>query len=375
MDRVREAGKRRRLACRMALVALLLVGLSGAVCPAFAAEDLVWATGRVLDTDGKPLANALIAVYDDRNKVVDYTKTDENGEYALAVPRRVMHLDKQRSDFLTEVFSGVTRFVGGAAEFVSDPIRAGVRAITSRQAENTSNAVTRGGIAAGGTAVDQVLKMMTPRSRPQPTLQEERKMPGALVIKAVAPDRKDLIGVAKVYWMQQETFKAGGKQTRTVAAWLDPVQLAPVSASHSSTISSEYLHFASARLEPSIAEVGQRVRIVATLPAPPEPRIYPVVVARNHRTGQTWELEYVESGIYEGEIVIDKKFPRDDQTISILAYASKDTQPGRRKDVESALLGAGLWDAKKPFRYDPLLVVSRNRADLTLTVVASEKKR
>jgi hypothetical protein len=375
MNRNGEARIPRRVVCRMALVALLLVGISGAVCPAFAAEDLVWATGRVLDTDGKPLANALIAVYDDRNKVVDYTRTDENGDYALAVPRRVMHLDKRRRDFFTEVFSGMTRFVGGAAEFVSDPLRAGVRAITSRQSQNTDNALTRGSIAAGGSAVDQVLQMMTPRSRPQPTIQEERKMPGALVLKAVAPDRKDLIGVAKVYWMQQETFKAGGKQTRTVAAWLDPVQLAPVSASHSSTIGSEYLHFASARLEPSIAEVGQRVRIIATLPAPPEPRIYPVVVARNNRTGQMWELEYVESGIYEGEFVVDKKFPRDDQHISILAYASKDTQPGRRKDVESALQGAGLWDVKKPFRYDPLLVVSRNRADLTLTVVAHEKKR
>jgi hypothetical protein len=350
---------------------ILIMGLAQAA----SAEDLVWATGRVVDPHGKPLANAVIAVYDDGNKVVDYAKTDANGEYALAVPRRVLHLDKKRSNFLTEVFTGLTRFVGSAAEFVANPVRAGVRAVTSSQAANAVDPITRGGIAAGGVVVDQVLGTLTPRNRRMPTVQEARKEPGALLIKAVSPNAKDLIGVAKVYWMQQETFKAGGKQTRTVAAWLDPVQLASVSSSQESVIDTDYLHFTGARLEPSIAEVGQRVRIVAALPSPPEPQVYVVVVARNNRTGQMWELTHVEGDFYAGEFVVDKKFPRDDQTISILAYASKDTQPGRRAEVERAIQGAGLWDMKKPFRYDPLLIVSRNRADVTLTVVAGEKKR
>lgn len=375
MFRIQPLSSLKRVAPGAALLALLLAGVAGAPTSARAAEDLVWATGRVLDTQGRPLANATIAIYDDKNKVVDYAKTDENGDYAVAVPRRVLHLDKKRTNFLTQVFSGVTRFVGGAAEFVASPVRAGARAITAGQAANVTDPLTRGGIVAGGVVVDQVLSIVTPNSRPKPTVQEERKMPGALVIKAVAPDRKDLIGVAKVYWMQQETFKAGGKQSRTVAAWLDPVRLASVSSEAPSIVSSEYLHFTGARLQPSIAEVGQKVRIIATLPAPPEPAIYPVVVARNERTGQMWELEYVEAGVYEGEITVDKKFPKDDQIISILAYASKDTKPGRRKEVEDSLKRAGLWDIKKPYRYDPLLVVSRNRADLTLTVVAGEKKR
>lgn len=375
MSQMSSAKILRKAAPGAMLLALLLTGIAGAIRPAKAADDLVWATGRVMDAQGRPLANATIAIYDDANKVVDYAKTDANGDYAVAVPRRVLHLDKKRQSFLTQVISGVTRFVGGAAGFVANPVRAGAQAITSSQAANTTDPLTRGGIAAGGMVVDQVLSFVAPNSRPKPTAQEERKMPGALVIKAVAPDRKDLVGIAKVYWMQQETFKAGGKQSRTVAAWLDPVHLAPVTSEASSIISSEYLHFTAARLEPSIAEVGQRVRILAKLPAPPEPPIYPIVVARNNRTGQMWELEYVEAGIYEGEFVVDKKFPQHDQTISILAYASKDTKPGRRKEVEDSLNRAGMWDIKKPFRYDPLLVVSRNRADLTLTVVAGEKKR
>jgi AAA family ATP:ADP antiporter len=88
----------------------------------------------LVDAQGKPLANAIIAIYDDGNKVVDYTKTDAYGEYAVAVPRRVLHLDKKRQSFLTQVFTSVTRFVGGAAAFVANPVRAGARAITSSQA-------------------------------------------------------------------------------------------------------------------------------------------------------------------------------------------------------------------------------------------------
>jgi hypothetical protein len=140
-----------------------------------------------------------------------------------------------------------------------------------------------------------------------------------------------------------------------------------------SRIKSEYLRFAAARLEPSLAEPGQRVRILAKLPSPPDPAIYTVVVARNSRTGQKWELSPIGDGRYEGEFVVDKHFPRDDQTISILAYAAQEQKPGRRPDAERAIEGAGLWDTKKPYRYDPLLVVSRNRADLVLTVVSSKK--
>src|SRR5687767_9316197 len=70
----RENQKRHWLATSGALFALLLMGTTGAICPAMADENLVWVTGRVFDTDRRPLANAMIAVYDDKNKVVDYTK-------------------------------------------------------------------------------------------------------------------------------------------------------------------------------------------------------------------------------------------------------------------------------------------------------------
>ena len=104
---------------------------------------------------------------------------------------------------------------------------------------------------------------------------------------------------------------------------------------------------------------------------PPIPEVLFVVVARNSRTGEKWELRSAGNGIFEGEIEVSKKFPRDDQFISVIAYAGLQQHPGRRDDAEHAIEGAHLWDPKKPFLYDPLLVVSRNRADLILTVLAA----
>ncbi len=353
-------------------LAALFLGGSGAL--RVQAEDLVWITGRVVGADGSPLPETLVAVYDDSNKVVDYARTDQNGEYAMAVPKRVLHLDKHNPGFFTEVFGGLTRIVGGAAGFVANPLREGVHAVTNAEVADAGGLAVKGGIAAGGAVADQMLFAVSPRDHKRPPL-EERKLPGALLIKAVTNGKNDLVGVAKVYWVQQEVYKAGGKQNRTLAAWLDPIKLTPLDSEKPSAVDSQYMRFTAARIEPSLAEHGQRVRLSAKFPLPPDPPVYVVVVARNNRTGQMWELTPVGDGRFETEITVDKRFPRDDQTISILAYAAQTQKPGRRPDAESAIEHAGMWDLKKPFPFDPFLVVSRNRADVTLTVVVPDKKR
>ena len=59
-------------------------------------------------------------------------------------------------------------------------------------------------------------------------------------------DELDLSRLTKE--QQQEVFKAGGKQTKTMTAWLDPVQLSHVDSEKPSKIQSEYLRFTAARL-------------------------------------------------------------------------------------------------------------------------------
>ncbi len=350
------------------LVAVLLT-LAGILSAS--AEDLIWATGRVLTADKQPLSGATIAIYDDSNKVVDFARTDKNGYYAIAVPKRVMHLDKHTKGFMSEMVGGVGHFIGGAAGFVANPLRAGVRVATAAEASAFVDPITKGGIAVGGAVADSVLFGISPHEKK--TQFEERKQPGCMLIKVVMPGSTDLVGVGKVYWLQQETYKAGGKQDQTLAAWLDPIELTKLDSEKNSNIDSSYLRFTAARLEPSIVQPGQKVRIHAKMSIPPTPEIQFVVVARDSRTGEKWELHAAGNGIFEGEIEISKKFPRDDQVISIVAYAGLQQHPGRRDDAEHAIESSHLWDPKKTFLYDPLLVVSRNRADLILTVLASPK--
>ena len=353
---------------------LALAATMCAIASSAHAEDLVWASGKVMDARGRAMRNAYVAVYDDSNKVVDYSHTDSEGEYALAVPKRLLHLQQRHGKgFIAEVFTGVTRFVGGAAEFVSNPIRSGVHAITNAEAALDPNVLSKGAFSAGGAVVDQVLFAVTPRQkRKVPT--EERKKPGALLLKVVAPDQGDVVGVGHIYWMQEETFRAGGRSKKTLAAWLDPVRLESADGDVASKIDSTYLRFVNTRLQPGIAEPGQLVRIVTRLPMPPTPEINVIVVARNNLTGRKWELTRDNDGYWTTEIEIDRRSPHDDQIISLIAYAMDEQHPGRRPKAEAAIERSGLWDARKPYIYDPLIVVSRNRAEATLTVVSPSRR-
>ena len=353
------------------LIALVLAGYANSA----RAEHPVWATGRILDVYDRPMSGALVAVYDDNNKVIDYARTDDHGDYALAVPKNVLHLQEHHSPgFFADVFGGVTRFVGGGVDFVANPLRAGVHAITSAEAALDPNILSKGGIAVGGAIVDKTLFAVSPRHK-RPIDPELRKMPGALMIKVIAPDRNDLVGITHVYWIQKENYKAHGRQSNNLAAWLDPIQLTAFSSDKPSTIQSTYLNFKSARMEPSIAEPGQTVRMSAMLLIPSDPVIHTIVMARDMESGKMWELQPVGNGRYETEFTVVKRFARNDHHVTIVAYPASELKPGRRPDVEKALEGIGIWDIRKPYMYNPLLVVSRNRAELTLTVLGPDKHK
>lgn len=353
---------------------ILFLLLSGTAITA-GAEELIWATGHVSDSDGQPLVGALVAVYDDGNHIMDHARTDRNGDYALALPRRALHLYVHHGKgFLSEVFGTLTRFVGSTVGFVANPIRAGVHAVTASQAANFADPLTRGEITAGGAVIDQALFAVSPHPK-QPLPSNDRKQPGAMLIKVIAPERNDLVGVAHVYWVENEIFRAAGRVKSTTAAWIDPVQMMQVDTERLSRIKSDYFTFTSARLQPSLVETGQTVRIYATMPIPPTPDVHVVVVARNDRTGEKWEMEPLGDGRFTTRFEIDRHFPPNDQTISLIAYAALEQRPGRRKDAEAAIEHAGFWNSKKAYQYDPLLVVSRNRADLTLTVVVPKRTR
>ncbi len=339
------------------------------------AEDLIWTTGKVESADGRPVVGAVVAAYDDNNKVVDYARTDRFGEYALAVPKRALHVDKQSPGFFARVMSTAIRFGGDTVGFVTNPVRQGVHAVTSAESATISDPITKGTFAAGGAVADQVLNMLTPPRHRGFKPKQDRLQPGAIMLKVVAPNSNDLVDVGRVYWMEQEETRVGGTTKKTIAAWVDPVKLASGGSDDSSKFDVKYLKFTHVRLEPSVAEQGDHVRLSAKLVIPSDPHVSIVVIARHSRSGEIWELHQTQPETYEAEITIGKKFPYDDQSIVVVAYAELNQKPGRRKDVEHAIDVTGTFDPLKPFVCNPLLLVSRNRGEATLTVVKPSKKK
>lgn len=349
---------------RLPLACLMLV-LTVSVCRA---EELVWATGRVLGKDGKgPLRDAIVAVYDDKNRVVDYARTDAEGNYTLAIPRTALHLDKKGGGgFLHQVVGGVGRLVGG----VAGPIKTGLRAAAS--AVPAADPISKAGLGAASGIAQNLVDAIAP---PRRTRTAAEFQPGALIMKVTAAGHNDVVAPARVYWMEEQLYTAKGREQRALTAWFDPANLVAAGNQEPSTIASDYLTFTSARLEPSIAQPGQRVNLTVTMPLPADPHTPAVVIARNNRTGRTYELQPAGDGVYHTEFEIDKSFPRNDQVLTVIAYAEQPDRPGRSKKVEDALLHAGMLNPQKPYAYNPLLVVSRNRAEAGLTVVAPPRGR
>jgi len=330
------------------------------------ADDIVWATGRIVDATGaRPVAGAIVAVYDAKNRVVDFVKTDANGAYALAIPKRAMNLASTRHGFLHEVSRTVNNAVSGAGGLINISLKAGVRAAAS--AAGGGDPFSRAGIGAAAGIANNIVDIVTDNGAQRRPI--ERKSPGVVTMRIYAEGHEPVAGLNRVYWMQEEVYRAGGSEQRALVAWLDPVRLGDHLSDRAGELSSEVMCFTAARITPSIVQRGHEVSISVTFRHAPEPRTPIVVVARNSRTGKMLELQRTGPDSYGCTFVVDQKSPLNDQIITVIAYAAQDTRPGRLPDVERALLRAGFWDPRKRFVYNPLTVASRNRVELTLTVV------
>lgn len=374
----RSGGSRPRIAARFAVwpIACLLLAVFCSAPGAAGTSDRVWATGRIVDCSGRPVAGAFVAAYDERHQIVDYAHTDAQGHYALAIPINVLHIEPHHLGVFTRVCSGVERLLGMSAEGVAAAVQVSVHAVTSVPAAGLTNPAALPLAASAQYATDRSTRAATTFTRKraaQSKEQEELQQPGALLIKAVAPNCDDLVGVTHTYWIEREYKDEGYKGAETIAAWLDPVKLEAQSSKQKSCVQPVAVHLCDALVEPSLVEHGQQVRVTVTLTAPTDPPIYPVVIARSATTGEVWQLQSIGGNKYSGAVTIGPRYPAGDQTVSILAYPAAEQKSGRRLRLEAAIAGNGMWDTSHPFKYDPLFVLSQNRIDLTLTVVPKRR--
>lgn len=349
----------------------IFILLMPATMPA-SADDIVWTTGRVMDRTGKqPVQGAVVAVYDAKNRVVDYVKTGADGSYALAVPKSAINLPKKRGGFLHRVSKGVNSAVAGAGGLIGGPIKAGIRAAAS--VAGGADPLTRAGIGAVAGLANSIVDIVTGTGATRKAL--DRNAPGVIAVRVAADGRDGVSGLSRVYWMQEELYRVGGREQRAIVAWLDPIRLGEEGSRQGSSLTSDLLSFTEARISPEIVERGREVTVTVRFTRPAEPRAPAVIVARNARTGRMHELEPIGGDLYQCSFTVGPKDPLHDQSITVIAYAEQDAKPGRDPSVERALIRAGYWDPRRRFVYNPLAVVSRNRVELTLTVVEPPRSR
>jgi len=324
-------------------------------------DQPVVVTGKIVDTAGKPVANAFVAAYDAKKNVVSSVHTSATGEYSLAVPRSALHVDRKGKTFFTQVQSNFNRAVTVATTVipVAHMVSEGNTVIKNSKGHSQVQQTI---------VVDSALAPSGSARLPSPA--DAQKMPGALMVKAVAPDHVDMTAVTQAYWIQQETapdLHDNGPQT-TIVGWLDPLVM-PSSDAGKPSITTIPINISATRVTPSLVKHGEVVRISASLSKPDVPRIYPIVVARDATSGLVWELKPEGKGKFAADIKVNESLKPNDHIISVLSYAAEARAGGRRPDLEEEIEKAKLWDIKRPFISNPLLVVSRNRADVTLTVV------
>jgi hypothetical protein len=384
------------------LTVMAIAAVAGTTPCAARADDNIIVVGHVFASDGKqPLADATVAVYDDKNQVIDHARTDADGKYTLKVPRSDFHFPSHHSggNFMGGLLKGAVKVVGAAAS-VAVPLAGMANPIAgagASLAEGALSGLGGGGVrrlpggkmgagmmdqararalvsqmqARGMAVPPQLLAIANGSAEGAETLAANAS--GALPVRVTLQGHADAVSVTQIYCLQEQIDREDGKKTRTVTAWVDPVQLAETGDQASAVVPHRFFKLQQAQAEPSIAEYGQTVKMSVKMATPGEPNVPIIVIAHNVKTGKDYELTPAGDDLYSAEIMVDKEFVKNTQTLCILAYAQDPEKPGRNKKSEDALRGGGLWDATKPYLFDPGICRSRNRAEVVLTVVEAHR--
>ncbi|HZO90506.1 MAG TPA: hypothetical protein VFB38_19420 [Chthonomonadaceae bacterium] len=399
ISRGRCAGHR-SLAVRWLLIGLCCL-LPLALRAQQAAPDLSKGAlcGKVVDlTTGKPIADATVALQDKNGKVLAWTKTNAQGEYALAAdPLTALHLRPSHGRGLLEQ---IVRAVG-------DVVTAPVKAVAGIVSEPSKVAESAAVSAATGDPLPTVAQVLAPALGTQDTRQApantEKKAkevavrtafgerlagtndrpdtlaPGEVFLAVSAPNYKDVKGKAGAYWLDPPDTVDNKKVG--LRAWLETTQLAACTCDKNSAICKEALLLAEPRLEPALAEAGDVVKLSVKVHMPAGLTRNIRVFAREEKKRTVAEL--MRDGkqgpdVYAGRMRLDPKTPSGDTTITLVALRAEPVEVKLDKNKPDPLVEfvRRLDDLSpnKPYNYDPRILASENRLDLKLTILDPKKE-
>jgi hypothetical protein len=349
--------------------------------------------GHVLDVDGKPLPGATVALQDPKGKVVAWTKTNAQGEYALAAdPMSALNL---RASARRGLLEQCARAVGDVA---MAPVKMAANVVVNPGQTVKSAAVS---LASGTPAplVGQVVApVLTDKNAPKQTVQQAReaaaraavgdgpapkgKKPqadkGEALLLVSAPNYKEARVKAGAYWLEgPATDKA---KPMGMQAWLETVKLAPTAGDKKSEIVQEAVTLSEPTLDQTLVPAGASVKIKVKLVSPPGPEHKVRVFAREAHKDTVVELtpqEGADKNVYVGALTLDPKTPAGETTLSIGALRAEPVEvkfdPKKADPLQEFVRRLDDMRAEKPYQYDPRIMAGENRIDLKLTVLAAKQ--
>ena len=343
--------------------------------------------GKVVDTaSGQPVAGATVAIRDKNGKVVAWTKTDAQGQYAIAADSlKLLQLrPSRRRGLLAGIARGVTKVVTAPVKIAADaikeadPVKTAKAAAVTAATGNPVPAITQVTAGAVKSATEQKLREKAAKSvlgERQTTPKEKRDTvaPGELFLAVSAPNYQEIKGKAGAYWLEPPAAAAPDKKPVGTRAWLETVKLAPVGSDKKSEIENTALLLAEPRMDPSMAPAGSSVKISVKLQVPPGQALNVRVFAREDKKKKVVELKAQEGGVFAGELPLDPKTPAGDTTVTVVALRAEPVEVSLRDSKADPLLDFAErlddLDADKPYDFDPRIMASENRLDMTLTVL------
>lgn len=349
--------------------------------------------GRVLDSSGKPVQDATVALQDRDGKVLAWTKTNAQGEYALAAdpmtalvlrPSRRRGLLEQCARAVGDVVTAPVKIVGNAVANPGQTIKAaavsvgtGTPAPLAAQAAVPVLGDKSIGDETGKNARDTAVKTAAgenPNAKGKKPVVEK----GEALLLVNAPNFKEAKGKAGAYWLDgpvPDKEKPLGMQ-----AWLETVKLAPASSDKSSEIVQEALTLTDPFVEPTLVPAGDTVKLKVRLQSPPGGEHKVRVFAREARKEVVVELlpqEGQDKNLFVGMMTLDPKTPAGETTLTIAALRAEPVEVNldKKKADPLVLFVKRLDDMKadKPYQYDPRIMASENRLDIKLTVLDVKK--
>lgn len=351
--------------------------------------------GRVIDTaTGKPVAGATVALQDKKGKVLAWTQTDAQGQYAIAADSvQILRLQpSRRRGLLTRIARGIggvvmlpvkatSVAVKGATEVVKNvnPVQTAKATVITAATGNPVPAVSQiagstldtASSRAERTARERAARSLLGERLEKPKEQRQDPVPGETLITVSAPGYKPANGKAGAYWLEPPaTIENRLVGTR---AWLESVKLAPVAGDKKSEIENVAILLAEPRMDPSLVPAGGTVSLAAKLQTPGNQPLNARIFAREDKKRTVVELKAQGNNVYAGELALDPKTPVGETIVTIVALRAEPVEVKLEEKKADPLLEFARQlddlDPDKKYEFDPRIMASENRLDLTLTVL------